>query len=112
MSKCNYKRGRDFISGLQGTAWSWGGCWELIGGGREERGEEATCPSGPRGEGRRRCRLQGERADIPAADGSGAAAPSESRQPNSCRPPPTYHSTHTPHVSVNRTLIGCGKCHF
>lgn len=49
--KYNYKRNRNFISELQGTAWNWGGWWELIGVGREKKEEtvcdgKATCPSG------------------------------------------------------------------
>lgn len=53
MLKYNYKRNRNFISELQGTAWNWGGWWELIGVSREKGGGvcngRSHCPSGAPG---------------------------------------------------------------
>lgn len=131
MLKHNYKRNRNFISELQGTAWNWGGWRELIGAGGERRGRKRRC--GKRrhlslwpGLGRKtRTSTQGRqgeddalfRAEIHGPRGVWGFRLLSGRPPHVLQRlvpqlPATSRPAHAPRVSVHRTPMGCGKCHF
>lgn len=131
MLKYNYKRNRNFISELQGTAWNWGGWWELIGVGREKKRRDSVwweshlslwCHT-RKEDGDADFREMGEKMSSSFEPRSMALSgdlellsPMRAATRITATPSPHYpttsHPTYTSYFSANRALIGFRKCYF